>query len=121
MLCGTLVSATVTVTASKTEPRGLALKDEWACSLGCSSVVVWTVGGTWSVSSVKSSSSTGVACGKVYGGPTFPCSSSVNGVPVIGGGLSCLRASSSKGLITESSLAPVSLGTLDIKGKQKDQ
>lgn len=50
----TLVSATGTVTASKTEPRGLALRDEWVCSLSCSSVVVWTVGGKWSVSSVES-------------------------------------------------------------------
>lgn len=39
-------------------------------------------------------------------------------MPVIGGGLSCLRASSSKGLMTESSLAPASLGTLDVKDRQ---
>lgn len=61
-----------------------------------------------------------MACGQVYRGTTFLCSSSVNGVPVIGGGLSCLRASSSKGLITESSLVPASLGTLDVKGRQED-
>ena len=54
----------------------------------------------------------GVVCGEVYGGTTFVCSPSVNGLPVIGGGLSCLKASYSKGLITESSLAPDSLGTL---------
>lgn len=61
-----------------------------------------------------------MACGEVYGGTTFVPSPSVNGLPVIGGGLSCLRASSSKGLITESSLAPTSLGTLDAKDRQED-
>lgn len=110
VLVTTLALVTGPVTASRTEPRGLALGDEWARSVGCSSAVVWTVEGTCSVSSVEAWS--GVACGEVYGGTTLVCSPSVNGLSVIGGGLSCLRASSSKGLITESSLAPASLGTL---------
>ena len=62
-----------------------------------------------------------MACEEMYGATTFLYSSSVNRVPVIGGGLSCLRASSSKGLITELSLSPASLGTLNVKGRQEDQ
>ena len=46
---GNASSVLGTMTASRTrtaEPRGLALGDEWACSMGCSSAGVWTVEGT---------------------------------------------------------------------------
>lgn len=45
-LVGKFVSVTGTVTVSRTDPKGLALRDEWACSTGNPSAGVCTAEGT---------------------------------------------------------------------------